>query len=184
MTPMFWPDMVASCGSPEIGPHIINIYTSPAYLDPDAHLYNQYHSGQWGSYNSCSFYKNEEVDAMLDDARSKGDAAKREEMYTAAQKHIAADQPAVWMYTENSVFSANQCVKGYEFRSIETLVSVFPRFMAQGLPVRFSDIYIASFPKFQVHSLSLNLKFHIRSSLRRLTVSLQGNKAQSILSQH
>jgi peptide/nickel transport system substrate-binding protein len=132
MVPMLWPDMVASCGSPETGPDIINIYTSPAYLDPDAHLYNQYHSGQWGSYNSCSFYKNEEVDTLLDDARSQGDAAKRAEMYTQAQQLIAADQPSVWMYTENAVMSTNQCVKGYEFRPLETLSVLFQDLWLEG----------------------------------------------------
>ena len=59
MIPMLWPDMVASCATPETGPDIINIYTLPPFLDPDAHLYNQYHSDQWGSFNSCSFYQNE-----------------------------------------------------------------------------------------------------------------------------
>jgi peptide/nickel transport system substrate-binding protein len=125
MTPMLWPDMVASCGSPENGPDIINIYTQPAYLDPDAHLYNQFHSGQWGSYNSCSFYQNEQVDAFLDEARSTGDAAKREELYTQVQQQVVADQPAVWMYTENSIVAMNECVKGYEYRPLETLSVLF-----------------------------------------------------------
>ncbi len=125
MTPMLWPDMVASCGAPETGADIINIYTQPAYLDTDANLYNQYHSGQWGSYNSCSFYKNEEVDALLDEARSLGDADKRQELYAEAQQQIVADQPAVWMYTENSIVAFNECVKGYEYRPLESLSVLF-----------------------------------------------------------
>jgi len=99
MVPMLWPDMVASCADPETGPDFINIYTQPAYLDPDAHLYNQYHSGQWGSFNSCSFYENERVDELLDDARVLGDEAARMEMYAEAQTLIAEDQPAIWTYT-------------------------------------------------------------------------------------
>ena len=66
MVPMLWPDMTASCSSPETGPDIINIYTLPPFLDPDAHLYNQYHSDQWGSFNSCSFYQNDRVNELLD----------------------------------------------------------------------------------------------------------------------
>ena len=88
---MLWPDMVASCADPETGPDLINIYTQPAYLDPDAHLYNQYHSGQWGSFNSCSFYQNERVDQLLDEARVLGDEAARMEMYAEAQRLIAED---------------------------------------------------------------------------------------------
>ena len=125
MKPMLWPDMVASCATPETGPDMINIYTNPAYLDPDAHLYNQYHSGQWGSFNSCGFYKNEEVDKLLDDARSTGDAAKRIEMYQEANRLIAADQPAIWTYTESTMLGFNNCVSGYQFRPLESLSVLF-----------------------------------------------------------
>ena len=134
MTPMLWPDMVASCASPETGPDIINIYTQPAYLDMDAHLYNQYHSGQWGSFNSCSFYKNEEVDALLDEARVTGDAATRTELYNRAQTLIAADQPAIWTYTQNSVLGFNDCVKGYVFRPLESLSVVFQDLWMENCP--------------------------------------------------
>ena len=102
MVPMLWPDMVASCGSPETGPDMINIYTVPSFIDPDAHLYNQYHSDQWGSFNSCSFYQNERVDELLDTARVTGDAEMRESMYMEAQEIINDDLPSVWMYTLNS----------------------------------------------------------------------------------
>lgn len=134
MIPMLWPDMVASCSDPSSGPDIINIYTQPAYLDMDAHLYNQYHSGQWGSYNSCSFYKNDAVDQLLDQARVTGDAAARAELYNQAQIQIAADQPSIWTYTQNSVLGFNECVKGYEFRPLESLSVLFQDVSMENCP--------------------------------------------------
>lgn len=125
MKPMLWPDMVASCATPDVGPDMINIYTQPAYLDPDAHLYNQYHSGQWGSYNSCSFYKNEAVDKLLDEARVTADPATRLGMYEEANRLIAADQPAIWTYTESTLLGFNNCVGGYQFRPLESLSVLF-----------------------------------------------------------
>lgn len=125
MIPMLWPDMVASCGSPETGPDMINIYTLPAYLDPDAHLYNQYHSDQWGSFNSCSFYENERVDELLDTARVIGDEAERLALYEEAQVLIAADQPSVWMYTEDSGLALNTCIQGYEFSPMYPITVLF-----------------------------------------------------------
>ena len=113
MIPMLWPDMVASCGSPETGPDIINIYQLPAYFDADAVLYNQYHSEQWGSFNSCGFYVNEEVDSLLDAARVEPNIDKRLEMYAEIQRLIVADQPAVWMYTEGQLLGFDNRVKGY-----------------------------------------------------------------------
>jgi peptide/nickel transport system substrate-binding protein len=125
MTPMLWPDMVASCATPETGPDLINIYTLPAYLDPDAHLYNQYSSKQWGSFNSCSFYKNEEVDSLLEEARVLGDMDQRLELYAQAQELIAADQPSVWMYTEDSSLALNECVKGYVYSPMYPITMLF-----------------------------------------------------------
>ena len=125
MTPMLWPDMVASCSAPESGPDIVNIYTQPAYLDMDAHLFNQYHSTQWGSYNSCGFYSNEQVDTLLSDARVTGDQAARLEMYAEAQRLIAADQPAIWTYSQNAVLGFNDCIGGYVFRPLESLSVLF-----------------------------------------------------------
>lgn len=134
MVPMLWPDMVASCASPETGPDIINIYTLPAYLDPDAHLYNQYHSAQWGSFNSCSFYKNEQVDSLLDEARVLGDMNQRLELYAEAQTLIAADQPAVWMYTEDSSLALNACVKGYTYSPMYPITMLFQDLWMEGCP--------------------------------------------------
>lgn len=132
MVPMLWPDMVASCADPSTGPDLINIYTQPAYLDPDAHLYNQYHSEQWGSYNSCSFYKNETVDQLLDDARVLGDEEARMEMYGEAQRMIAADQPSIWTYTENTIIAMHECIKGYEYRPLESLSVMFQDLSMEG----------------------------------------------------
>jgi peptide/nickel transport system substrate-binding protein len=132
MTPMLWPDMVAACADPATGPDIINIYTQPAYLDMDAHLYNQYHSEQWGSFNSCSFYANEQVDSLLDEARVTADPAARTELYNEAQTLIAADQPAVWTYTQNAVLGFNDCVQGYVFRPLESLSVVFQDLWMEG----------------------------------------------------
>ena len=125
MKPMLWPDMVASCGSVDTGPDLINIYTLPSYLDPDANLYNQYHSGQWGSFNSCSFYKNEDVDAKLDEARVIGDMDQRLALYADAQRQIIADQPSVWMYTEDSLVGFNDCVKGYLYSPMYPITVLF-----------------------------------------------------------
>lgn len=125
MIPMLWPDMVASCASPETGPDIINIYTLIAYLDMDAHLYNQYHSDQWGSFNSCSFYQNESVNEMLDTARVTGDAGARAELYAEAQRIINDEQTSVWMYTEDSGLALNTCVKGFRFSAMYPITALF-----------------------------------------------------------
>lgn len=125
MIPMLWPDMVASCGGVETGPDIINIYTLPAYLDLDAALYNQYHSEQWGSFNSCNFYQNEEVDSLLDAARVESDPEARVEMYADIQAAIVEDQPAVWMYVEDQLLGFDDSVKGYVPSPLYPITALF-----------------------------------------------------------
>ncbi len=129
MVPTLWPDMVASCGDPATGPDLINIYTLPPFSDPHAHLYNQYNSSQWtsgaGSFQSCSFYQNERVDELLNQARSLGDQDQRMELYAEAQTLIAADQPAIWMYTEDSLMAFNDCIKGYVFSPFYPITVLF-----------------------------------------------------------
>lgn len=134
MVPMLWPDMVASCASPETGPDIINIYTQPAYLDPDAHYYNQYHSSQWGSFNSCSFYSNPEVDELLDSARVEPDQDVRLEQYARVQEILVEDAPSVWMYSEGGTVALNECVGGYVYSPLYPVTVLFQQLTMTDCP--------------------------------------------------
>jgi peptide/nickel transport system substrate-binding protein len=125
MVPMLWPDMVASCGSVETGPDIINIYTVPGYADPDAHYYNQYHSSAWGSFNACNFYSNARVDELLDMARSEADWDARLDMYAEVQQILVEDAPGAWMYNEAGTIAFNDCVGGFVFSPMYPLTVLF-----------------------------------------------------------
>ncbi|NDJ61630.1 MAG: ABC transporter substrate-binding protein [Chloroflexi bacterium] len=125
MVPRLWPDMVASCGSVETAPDIINIYTVPAYLDLDAHYYNQYHSSAWGSFNSCSFYSNETVDGLLDTARTEPDPDVRMDLYAEVQEILVADAPSAWMFNEAGTIAFNDCVGGFVFSPMYPLTVLF-----------------------------------------------------------
>ena len=125
MVPMLWPDMVASCGSVETGPDIINIYTAPAYGDPDAHYFNQYHSGNWGSFNSCNFYSNPRVDELLESARAEASWDNRVEMYGEVQEILVDEAVGAWMYTEAGTIAFNACVGGFNFSPYYALTVLF-----------------------------------------------------------
>ena len=125
MVPMLWPDMVASCGQVETGPHIINIYTAPAYGDPDAHYYNQYHSANWGTFNSCNFYSNSRVDELLDNARAETDWETRLAMYVEVQENLVDEAVGAWMFTEAGTIAFNACVSGFVFSPYFALTVLF-----------------------------------------------------------
>ncbi|MCY4105592.1 MAG: ABC transporter substrate-binding protein [Chloroflexi bacterium] len=125
MVPMLWPDMVASCGNVETGPDIINIYTLPSYGDPDAHYYNQYHSANWGSFNSCNFYANDRVDELLDAARAEADWDRRVEMYGEVQEILVDEAVGAWMYTEAGTIAFNACIGGFVFSPYYPITVLF-----------------------------------------------------------
>ncbi len=125
MVPMLWPDMVASCGQPETGPDIINIYTSPRYGDPDAFYYNQYHSANWGSFFSCNFYSNPRVNELLLGARAESDWNNRLDMYAEVQEILVDEAVGAWMYTEAGTIAFNACVGGFVYSPYYSITVLF-----------------------------------------------------------
>lgn len=65
--------------------------------DADYGLYSLFHSSQFGAAGNRTYYKNEEVDALLDAARVETDVDAREALYHEVQ-HIIKDE-APWIFT-------------------------------------------------------------------------------------
>ena len=63
-----------------------------------------------------------------------GDMDTRLELYAEAQTLIAADQPSVWMYTEDSSLSLNNCVQGYNYSPMYPLTVLFQDIWLEGCP--------------------------------------------------
>jgi peptide/nickel transport system substrate-binding protein len=96
--------------------HFNWIWASTDYPDPDIIFYPQYQSNNWGSWYSCSFYKNPVVDRLILKARSTLDSARRLSMYRQIQKIIVADAADVWVYQQHFLMALNDDVKGYAYQ--------------------------------------------------------------------
>jgi peptide/nickel transport system substrate-binding protein len=83
--------------------------------DPDNHLYILLSGDQWppNGYN-MGFYKNEEVDAILREARVTFDQAKRTELYQQAQKLLAEDAPWILIDHEAQIVVMDQKIKDFK----------------------------------------------------------------------
>ncbi|MCF7936652.1 MAG: ABC transporter substrate-binding protein [Synergistales bacterium] len=68
------------------------------YADPDNFLYVLLSSENWGPKGNYSFYKNEEVDALLKEARVETDQQKRKELYQKAEQIIVDDAPWIFLF--------------------------------------------------------------------------------------
>ena len=68
----------------------------------DNAIYPLYHTDNMGLNGNRSFFSNEELDALIDEARSETDADARAEIYTEAQQLIAEEAPVIFVrYGDN-----------------------------------------------------------------------------------
>lgn len=83
--------------------------------DPDNFLYILLSGEQWpeDGFNDA-FYKNEEVDELLREARTISDHDRRIELYHQAQKLIAEDSPVIVVDHETQIVVMKNKIKGFE----------------------------------------------------------------------
>jgi oligopeptide transport system substrate-binding protein len=68
------------------------------YPSPDNFLYALFHSGESGARSIATFYKNPEVDRLLEEARGTLDESRRLELYAQAERQILSDAPVIPLY--------------------------------------------------------------------------------------
>jgi peptide/nickel transport system substrate-binding protein len=102
INPMLWPDMKARFADQDTSPELAAVYSGSDYADADNFLYAQYHSSQAGTWSAASHYKNAQVDAWLDEARSIVDETQRDAIYRQIQEKLLEDCVEIWVHSEKS----------------------------------------------------------------------------------
>jgi peptide/nickel transport system substrate-binding protein len=93
----------------------------PDYAAVENFLYPMYHSSQWPpNAMNIGFYKNEEVDALLDKALASTDETTRNEAYQKAQELIVNDAPDMDLYQKSMTVMMRDWVKGFVYNPIYT----------------------------------------------------------------
>lgn len=80
--------------------------------DPDYFLSSLFHSSNAGTSNT-TFYKNDELDQLLDDAKVAVDQDEREDLYKQAQAHIAEAVPMIPLMHSRPVMAISKNVVNY-----------------------------------------------------------------------
>ena len=80
--------------------------------DPDGLLYILFHSK---GFANTTKYRNEKVDALLDEARQSYDQAKRKKLYGEAQKIIAQDVPMLPLFFSVEYAALRDTVQNFEW---------------------------------------------------------------------
>jgi peptide/nickel transport system substrate-binding protein len=111
---MDWPSYIASLLKPvEESPYDLAFLGWGPLADAHHTLYSMFHSSQHPpvSFN-VAFYKNPEVDKLLEEALSEFDIDRRKELYRQAQEIIWEDAPWIFLYTQHMILGVNANLEG------------------------------------------------------------------------
>ena len=79
--------------------------------DPDQNMFDWLVSGSRMNYMS---YKSEEMDKLLNEARTVVDEQKRKDLYSKALNLCLEDSPYIYFYHEHNVFGISKSIKGFQ----------------------------------------------------------------------
>jgi ABC-type transport system substrate-binding protein len=92
-------------------------------MDADYALYALFHSSQVPPGFNGAFYRNPEVDALLDEARTTADQDVRQQLYSDAIEIIWEDAPWLFLYSEVQVTAIRTNVDGFIVHPSERLIA-------------------------------------------------------------
>jgi peptide/nickel transport system substrate-binding protein len=91
--------------------------------DADYGLYPLFHSGEWAKKGTnVSFFKNEELDQLLDTARSTANPNERKRLYKEAMTLIVEEAPWIFLYSEIEMTGVSANVKDIMVQPTERLI--------------------------------------------------------------
>lgn len=103
-------------GHAETAPQMMMGQWGLDYADATSQIWVMYDSGNFPPTGSnYYYYKNPDVDKLLEQARVETDAAKRDKLYSEAVEKIYTDSPEVWAVQTNERIAHRSNVKGYEY---------------------------------------------------------------------
>ncbi|MGF7186211.1 peptide/nickel transport system substrate-binding protein/oligopeptide transport system substrate-binding protein [Desulfitispora alkaliphila] len=118
LDPMEWEDLVDGAKGRELD--VFRMGWLADYPDPDNFLYSNFHSSMAGSGNFTG-YSNEEVDNLLDMARTELNQDKRADLYNKAEQKIVAEAPMIWLFSYRSLSMRGDYVHGLEVTPMGTI---------------------------------------------------------------
>ena len=96
--------------------------------DADYGLYSLFHSSNWAPSPNRSFYKNPQVDSLLERARAALDPAERDRLYRQAMEIIMDDAPWLFLHSESQVTAFRADLQNIRMTPAERIVAGYAWF--------------------------------------------------------
>lgn len=96
----------------------------PDYNDPDDYVYPLLSGSNVGAGGNWSFYRNTQLDRLMEQAKVEQDSAKRMELYKEVQQIAVEDAPWIFMYQVDNVIGMRKSVENYVMYPISYLLNL------------------------------------------------------------
>lgn len=113
LKPEPWNRMTELAAKPETTPAVNQVFYGATYPSPDSYFFTQYHSRAKGTWASMEWVLDNELDALIDEARGTGDVAAQSEIYKKIQRMLVDQQSDVFVLTQTSQQAFSQCMDGF-----------------------------------------------------------------------
>lgn len=101
--------------TPETTPDMVAIFHTAKYPSPDSHSYAMFHPEAHGTYMSASWYQNEAVSRLLEEARAATTQEEATAKYQEAQGIVAEEAAAIFATNSVHRIAHRDRIQGYQY---------------------------------------------------------------------
>lgn len=113
LKPEPWNRMTELASSAETTPAMNQVFYGATYPSPDSYFFAQYHSRAKGTWSSMEWVLDDELDAMIDEARGTADVTVQNQIYKDIQQKLVDQQSDVFVLTQTSQQAFSECMDGF-----------------------------------------------------------------------
>lgn len=113
LKPEPWNRMTELASDVNTTPAINQVFYGATYPSPDSYFFAQYHSRAAGTWASMEWVLDDEVDSIIDRARSTSDVAEQNAIYKDLQRKLVDRQTDVFLLTQRSQQAFHKCLDGF-----------------------------------------------------------------------
>jgi peptide/nickel transport system substrate-binding protein len=120
LRPEPWNRMTELAANVDTTPGMTQVFYGATYPSPDSYFFNQYHSNAVGTWQSMDWVMSEEVDALIDEARSTANVDRQNAIYQELQRKLVEDQTSVYVLTQLSQQAMHNCLQGFTWLPMQS----------------------------------------------------------------
>jgi peptide/nickel transport system substrate-binding protein len=120
LRPEPWNRMTELAANVDTTPSMTQVFYGATYPSPDSYFFNQYHSNAVGTWQSMDWVMSEEVDALIDEARSTANVDRQNAIYQELQRKLVEDQTSVYVLTQLSQQAMHNCLQGFTWLPMQS----------------------------------------------------------------